>query len=218
MTVTDDSGSAARRAQMVDLQIARRGILDARVLAAMRQVPRHLFVPPAQAEQAYDDRALPIGEGQTISQPYMVGIMTAALELRSTDRILEIGTGSGYQAAILSILAREVVTVERRSDLAAVAAARLAELGYDNVQVVVADGSAGYAAGAPYDAILVTAAAPSVPSPLKAQLADGGRLVVPVGPRDLQKLKLVRRVGSDYVEREGEGCVFVPLLGEHGFP
>ena len=198
-------------------QIAARGVTDARVLAAMRDVPRHLFVPEAMVRDAYDDRPLPIGEGQTISQPYMVAAMTAALAPAATDRVLEIGTGSGYQAAILARLARSVVTIERHASLAARAATTLAELGISNVRVLVGDGSSGYAAEAPYERILVTAGAPSVPEPLKAQLADGGRLVMPVGPEAFQRLILIDRQGSLYTEHEGEGCVFVPLIGRHGW-
>ena len=205
------------RERMVATQIAARGVTDSRVLAAMREVPRHLFVPEAVAHDAYDDRPLPIGEGQTISQPYMVAAMSAALAPTPTDRVLEVGTGSGYQAAILARLARSVVTIERHPSLAARAETTLAALGILNVRVVLGDGSNGYPADAPYDRILVTAAAPAVPEPLKSQLADGGRLVMPVGPETLQRLILVDRHGDQYTELEGEGCVFVPLIGKHGW-
>jgi protein-L-isoaspartate(D-aspartate) O-methyltransferase len=167
---------------------------------------------------AYADRPLPIGEGQTISQPYMVAAMSAALAPASTDRVLEVGTGSGYQAAILARLARSVVTIERHPSLAARAETTLSALGILNVRVVLGDGSNGYPGEAPYDRILVTAAAPAVPEPLKSQLADGGRLVMPVGPETLQRLMRIDRHGEHYAELEGEGCVFVPLIGKHGWP
>jgi protein-L-isoaspartate(D-aspartate) O-methyltransferase len=206
------------RERMVATQIAARGVTDSRVLAAMREVPRHLFVPEAVGRDAYDDRPLPIGEGQTISQPYMVAAMSAALAPTPTDRVLEVGTGSGYQAAILARLARSVVTIERHPSLAARAERTLSALGILNVRVVLGDGSKGYPADAPYDRILVTAAAPAVPEPLKSQLADGGRLVMPVGPETLQRLMRINRQADRYTGHEGEGCVFVPLIGEHGWP
>jgi protein-L-isoaspartate(D-aspartate) O-methyltransferase len=205
------------RERMVATQIAGRGVTDERVLAAMRDVPRHLFVPEALVREAYDDRPLPIGEGQTISQPYMVAAMTAALAPAPTDRVLEVGTGSGYQAAILARLAQSVVTIERHPPLAARAEMTLAALGISNVRVVVGDGSSGYAPEAPYERILVTAGAPEVPGPLKAQLADGGRLVMPVGPETFQRVMLIERRGNLYTEHEGEGCVFVPLIGRYGW-
>ena len=205
------------RHEMVERQIAGRGVKDSRLLAAMRRVPRHAFVAEADAGRAYTDQALPIGEGQTISQPYMVAVMTAALGLSPDARVLEIGTGSGYQAAILGELAREVVSIERRADLAGAARARLAALGYSGVRVVVGDGTLGYPQGAPYDGILVTAGAPAVPAPLKAQLAEGGRLVIPVGPPERQEMVVVRRRGEQFTESIQESCVFVPLIGEHGW-
>jgi protein-L-isoaspartate(D-aspartate) O-methyltransferase len=174
-------------------------------------------VPAHLAESAYDDRALPIGSEQTISQPYMVAVMTQALRLTPESRVLEIGTGSGYQAAVLSHLAREVTTMERRSELAEQARARLADLGCTNVRVVVGDGSAGHAEGAPYDAILVTAGAPRVPAPLTAQLADGGRLVIPVGTAREQDLITIERHADELTQTSGEPCVFVPLLGQFGW-
>ncbi len=184
----------------------------------MRDVPRHLFVPEAVARDAYEDRPLPIGEGQTISQPYMVAAMTAALAPGPADRVLEVGTGSGYQAAILARLARSVVTIERHPALAARARAAMDALGITNVRVVVGDGSNGYPDEAPYDRILVTAGAPAVPESLKDQLADGGRLVIPVGSEGLQHLIVVERQGAAFATVEGEGCVFVPLIGQHGWP
>ena len=206
------------RERMVAAQVAGRGVRDPRVLAAMRDVPRHRFVPEAMAGDAYQDRPLPIGEGQTISQPYMVAAMTAALAPSAADRVLEVGTGSGYQAAILARLAGSVVTIERHPALAARAIATIEALGIANVRVVVGDGSNGYPAEAPYDRILVTAGAPAVPESSKAQLADGGRLVIPVGSEGLQHLIVVDRRADAFTTSEGEGCVFVPLIGEHGWP
>jgi protein-L-isoaspartate(D-aspartate) O-methyltransferase len=206
-----------RRERMVDSQIAARGIRDPRVLEALRAVPRHLFVPDGLRGEAYEDRPLPIGEGQTISQPYMVAIMTAALAARDTDLVLEVGTGSGYQTAILAHLARQVISIERHAPLAAAAGAVLRSLNITNVRVIVGDGTEGYADASPFDRILVTAGAPAVPPALEAQLADGGRLVIPVGPPRHQVLTLVDRHGTDFVRQEGEGCVFVPLIGRHGW-
>jgi protein-L-isoaspartate(D-aspartate) O-methyltransferase len=212
-----DEQSAARREAMVHSQIERRGVSDPRVLAAMRGVPRELFVPEHLAYAAYDDRALPIGFDQTISQPYMVAIMTQALHLTPEARVLEVGTGSGYQAAVLCHLAREVITIERRPELADEAGSRLAALGCPNVRVVVGDGSAGYPDAAPYDAILVTAGAPQVPEPLTAQLAEGGRLVIPVGTAREQDLVTIERRGDHLTQTSGEPCVFVPLVGRFGW-
>lgn len=203
---------------MVTSQLVSRGISDRRVLEAMARVPREAFVPPAEAAHAYEDRALPIGEGQTISQPYMVATMTQALGLSGSERVLEIGTGSGYQTAVLAELARDVISIERRPALAAAAVDRLRGLGYADVQVIVGDGSLGHEAGAAYDAILVTAGAPRVPEPLKRQLADGGRLVVPVGPPDGQTVHIVLRQADRFVEVAREGCVFVPLVGAEAWP
>jgi protein-L-isoaspartate(D-aspartate) O-methyltransferase len=206
------------RERMVETQIAGRGVADAAVLAAMRDVPRHLFVPEASRQDAYEDRPLPIGEGQTISQPYIVAAMSAALAPGRTSRVLEIGAGSGYQAAILARLAGSVVTIERHAALADRAAKTLSALGIANVRVVVGDGSIGYPAEAPYDRILVTAGAPAVPEALKLQLSDGGRLVIPVGSAGYQRLLCIERRGPDFTSLEGEGCVFVPLIGRQGWP
>jgi protein-L-isoaspartate(D-aspartate) O-methyltransferase len=184
----------------------------------MREVPRHAFVLDEFRSAAYEDRPLPIGEGQTISQPYMVAAMTAALEPHEDHRVLEIGTGSGYQTAILAKLSRMVVTIERHASLAQRAKETLDSLGFANVRVVVGDGSRGYPSEAPYDRILVTAGAPAVPEALTDQLADGGRLVIPVGSEGYQKLLIIDRHGDRLTAREGEGCVFVPLVGEHGWP
>lgn len=205
------------RNHMVEAHLRARGIVDERVLEAMADVPRHLFVPDELRSRAYDDRPLDIGHGQTISQPYMVALMTQELRVRPQDRVLEIGTGSGYQTAILSLLAAEVVTIERVQALALEAENRLAELGYENVTVEVGDGTLGCSEQVPFDGIMVTAGAPDIPRALKNQLADGGRLVCPVGPRDVQQLVVVSRNGEVFRERMGTGCVFVPLIGVQGW-
>lgn len=215
-TSTDDAYAELRRA-MVDAQIRARGLNDERVLAAMATVPRHEFVDPGLQSHAYEDEPLPIGKGQTISQPYIVAVMTSALRLRGTERVLDIGTGCGYQAAVLSLLSKEVHSVEFRADLADAAALRLRRLGFRNVQVHCGDGSLGLAEFSPFDAILVAAAAPSIPEPLLDQLAEGGRMIVPVGPEEEQDLMLVtRRAGQFFFERH-EPCRFVPLLGQYGW-
>jgi len=202
----------------IDEQLAARGIRDPRVLDAMRRVPRHAFVPDDSQALAYTDRALPIGNGQTISQPYMVAAMTQALMLAGTEHALEIGTGSGYQAAILCELTRLVITIERRPELAELARRTLAALGYTNVQVIVGDGTMGYAAAAPFDAILVAAGAPRIPESLKQQLSGGGgRLVIPIGTAEQQQLTLVVRDGDRFKESVLGGCVFVPLVGSEGW-
>jgi protein-L-isoaspartate(D-aspartate) O-methyltransferase len=215
--MTSNEESAARREAMVRSQIERRGVGDERLLTALRAVPRELFVPAHLADAAYEDRALPIGSDQTISQPYMVALMTQALALSPDTRVLEVGTGSGYQAAVLSQLAREVITIERRPELADQARARLAALGRANVVVVVGDGTAGYPREAPYGAILVTAGAPRVPEPLTAQLADGGRLVIPVGGPREQDLITIERHADRLVQTSGGPCIFVPLVGQFGW-
>ena len=214
------SGSDMRQIMSwIDEQLAARGIHDSRVLDAMRRVPRHAFVPEDAQALAYSDRALPIGDGQTISQPYMVAAMTQALMLSGTEHALEIGTGSGYQAAILCELARDVITIERRPELARLAATTLAALGYTNVEVIVGDGTTGCPAAAPFDAILVAAGAPRVPESLKQQLSDaGGRLVIPIGTAAQQRLTLVVRHGDQFKESVHGGCVFVPLVGAEGWP
>jgi len=204
---------------MVREQIEARGINDPRVLSAMRQVERHRFVPERLRHSAYSDSPLPIDYGQSISQPYIVALMTSLLELTGTEKVLDVGTGSGYQAAILSLLAREVVSVERIPELAEQARLRLQELGCDNVTVHVADGSLGYSQEAPYDAILVAAGALDVPQPLIEQLASGGRLVVPVGDAGMQVLYRIRKNADGSTSRESHGpVVFVPLVGRHGWP
>ncbi len=203
---------------MVEFQLENRGIRDPEVLAAMRRVPRHLFVDSAYA---YDDRALPIAGGQTISQPFVVALMTQLARPPrgwGGSRVLEVGTGSGYQAAVLAELGASVVSVERDPQLSALAATNLASAGYDGVLTEIGDGTRGWPAGAPYDAILVTAAGPSVPDPLREQLSpDGGRMVIPIGGREGQWLTLVERHGDDWSQRPLEPVVFVPLIGAHGY-
>ncbi len=206
-----------RRAQMVEA-LRRGGIDDQRVLEVMASVPRHLFVPEALRHQAYsDDVSINIGDGQTISQPRIVALMTQAAQIRPTDRVLEIGTGSGYQAAVLAQLAQFVFSVERVASLARQAKVVLDHLQIENVSVKVLDGTLGWRAQAPFDAILVTAGAPDVPAPLVEQLTDGGRLVVPVGPRETQVLKVVQRRGQRTMVSELKGACFVPLIGRHGW-
>ena len=207
---------AARR-EMVVRQIRARGVQSERVLAAMRAVPRHLFVSPEQATEAYNDTPLPIGGGQTISQPYIVAAISEALSLEGDEDVLEIGAGCGYQAAVLSLLARQVTSIEAVPALAAGARERLSRLGFRNVQVIEADGSAGWPAGAPYRAILVSAAAPRVPAPLFEQLAEGGRLVIPVGDRESQELQRIVRTKGGFDTEVICGCRFVPLMGHFGW-
>lgn len=208
---------APQRAEMVEKQLRRRGIRDGVVLAAMLAVPRHKFVPTELQAQAYDDAPLPIGSGQTISQPYIVAAMTAALHLQPDDRVLEIGTGCGYQAAVLSQVAKEVFTIERRPELASAASEKLSRLGYSNVHVHCGDGTLGLPEAAPFDAILVAAAAPAAPGPLLAQLAEGGRMIIPVGDAENQELQLIEKRGVTFPTRMLEGCRFVPLVGFHGW-
>jgi protein-L-isoaspartate(D-aspartate) O-methyltransferase len=208
---------AAQCVEMIEKQLRRRGINDAAVLAAMMAVPRHEFVAEELRAHAYDDLPLPIGGGQTISQPYIVAAMTAALHLRPGDRVLEIGTGCGYQAAVLARLAKEVFTIERRPELASAASAKLARLDYANAHVHCGDGTLGLPELAPFDAILVAAAAPAVPKPLLAQLAEGGRMILPVGEAEHQELQLIERHGDAFPTKRLEGCRFVPLVGYHGW-
>lgn len=203
---------------MVAEQIRKRGVRSPKVLAAMERVPRHLFVPQELAARSYNDEPVPIGERQTISQPYMVAAMTEALELEGHERALEVGAGSGYQAAILAQLAREVITIEARTPLAEAARDRLVMLGYGNVRVVTGDGTLGCSEAAPFDAILVAAAAPQIPPPLIEQLAEGGRMVIPVGKSDRQMLMRIRKSGGNAVQEELFACQFVPLQGRYGWP
>lgn len=206
-----------QRDLMVDRQLRRRGILDSRVLDVFRKVPRHRFVGESLLGSAYADHPLPIGERQTISQPYMVALMTQCLSLRGQERVLEIGTGSGYQAAILAELAAEVYTVEKVASLSKKAEETIRECGYNNVHFLVADGTLGWPERAPYDGIIVTAGAPDIPGPLVEQLTDGGRLVIPVGGGWSQELVVLHKE-KDRIKREDIcGCVFVPLLGEFGW-
>jgi len=207
----------AERERMVETQIARRGIRDERILSVMRSVPRHLFVPSDARDYAYTDGPIRIGSGQTISQPYIVALMTELLDVQSHHKVLDVGTGSGYQAVILAELAAEVHTIERHPELAESAEKRLASLGYENVRVHTGDGTQGYAPCAPYDRILVAAAAPAVPRPLLDQLTDGGRLVIPVGSRFSQRLEVWERVGDDFQKESDIGVVFVPLVGKDGW-
>jgi protein-L-isoaspartate(D-aspartate) O-methyltransferase len=211
-----DATVAERRA-MIDTQIRKRGVSSVRVLEAMAAVPRHEFVPLNFRNEAYADKPLPIGEGQTISQPYMVAAMTEALELTGSERVLEIGTGSGYQAAVLSLLASQVITVESHTSLALAAQERVTNLGYANVHVHNGDGSAGFLDAAPYDAILVTAGAPEIPRIFASQLREGGRLVIPVGDRDNQELMHARLENGELKSRALFNCKFVLLLGRYGW-
>lgn len=211
-----DQFAVARRA-MVEDQIRKRGVASQTVLDAILSVPRHEFVPAQFLADAYADKPLPIGEGQTISQPFMVGAMTEALELIGSERVLEIGTGSGYQSAVLSVLAREVISIESHTSLALAAQERLGRLGYANVYVHNGDGSLGFADAAPYDAILITAAAPYIPPMLSSQLLEGGRLVVPVGSQENQELLQARRQVGALRFRVMFDCRFVPLLGRYGW-
>lgn len=214
------SGESARdaRGRMVQDQLLARGIRDPRVLSAMEAVPREFFVPERDRDLAYHDRALPLSQGQTVSQPYMVAVMTEALRPGPADRVLEIGTGSGYQTAVLASLVGQVYSVERFGELADDARARLERLGVENVHFLVGDGTLGWPEHAPFDAILVTAGAPSVPPALRTQLSvDGGRLVIPVGDHDIQDLVRLERHGTEWRRETLLGCRFVPLVGEGGW-
>ena len=207
----------AIRRQMVEDQLIPRGINDSRVINAMQTVPRHKFVGLSMQNRAYVDSALPLEAGQTISQPYIVALMTQSLELTGTEKVLEIGTGSGYQAAVLSMLAGHVFTLERIPDLAKKARIRLEELGYDNVVVSAGDGTIGWNKFAPFDRIMITAAAPNMPVNLISQLSDGGILISPVGGKNRQELQVLRRRGEKYRIERSIGCIFVPLIGIHGW-
>jgi protein-L-isoaspartate(D-aspartate) O-methyltransferase len=212
-----EARAARERERMVEEQLVRRGISDARVLAAMRKVPRHCFVEEALRDRAYGDHPLPIGENQTISQPYIVAVMTQLLELQGPEKVLEIGTGSGYQTAVLSELARRVCSIERLPSLAARARRILEELGYTNAVVKTADGTYGWSDEAPFDRVLVTAGAPTVPTPLFQQLAEGGRLVIPIGEAQSQTLHVVEKVEGRMRTSTNCGCVFVKLVGKYGW-
>ena len=208
---------ALARGAMVARQLRSRGIYDERVLRAMEMVPRHEFVAPSLQHDAYDDNPVPIGEGQTVSQPYIVAYMLQMLEIAAENRVLEVGTGTGYQAALLVQLARELYTVERVLALFVAAKENLERLNYGNVSVIQGDGTRGLPEHAPYDRIIVAAAAPGVPAPLFEQLAEGGRMIIPVGPPDVQELHLVKKQNGEVVILRLEGCRFVPLVGEQGF-
>jgi len=206
-----------KRQRMVERQIRKRGLRSHRVLAAMEKIPRHRFVPENSCDHAYEDSPLSIGRGQTISQPYMVALMTECAALEPEDRVLEVGTGSGYQTAILAELAREVYSIERIPELAEKAEGLLSRLGYENVSIRVGDGSEGWSEKAPFDAIIVAAGAPEIPDPLVEQLGAGGRLVIPIGSAHHQTLCTVKKERDEIRKEEGTGCVFVPLIGTFGW-
>jgi protein-L-isoaspartate(D-aspartate) O-methyltransferase len=208
---------ADERKAMVERQIAARGIRDPRVLAAMLDIPRHLFIPHPYDRAAYDDNPLPIGSGQTISQPYIVALMTELLHPKANDNMLEIGAGSGYQAAVLSLLVRRLTTIERITTVANLARTNLKSIGIDNVIVIDGDGTLGYPTNAPYDGIIITAATPDVPQPLIEQLADGGILVAPIGGHDIQDLITLHKQGRTFKREYHGGVRFVPLIGQHGW-
>jgi len=218
MSIDNKASYAKAREKMVRQQIAGRGIHDERVLEAMRSVPRHLFVPEHSRSLAYHDGPLAIGQGQTISQPYIVALMTESLMLKGHQRALEVGTGSGYQAAILSRLVSQVYTVERIPELADRAMTLFRQLGYDNIQSRVSNGTLGWPEQAPYEAIIVTAASPDIPEPLTDQLAEGGRLVAPIGGTWSQALVRVEKKGGRLRRQELTSVAFVPLIGKHGWP
>lgn len=206
------------RQRMVEDQLIRRGIRSPALLRAFGRLPRERFVPADRAEEAYEDRPVPIGVGQTLSQPYVVALMLEALKVEPGSRVLEVGTGSGYQTALLAEMGAEVYSIERIASLAALAASRLKALGSgDRVHIRVADGSGGWPEAAPFDGIVVSAAAPAVPEPLAEQLAEGGRMVLPVGPLPSQQLILVERVSGRPRQESLGGCAFVPLIGSHGY-
>lgn len=212
-----DGGYTYRRAQMIE-SMRRAGVRDDRVLQVMGEIPRHLFVAESWRSRAYDDDvSINIGSGQTISQPRIVAVMSEAAKIQQDHKVLEIGTGSGYQAAVLSRLARFVFSIERIASLAREAKRRIDELGFENVSIKVMDGTMGWRAQGPYDAIIVTAGGPEMPEPLLDQLADDGRLVVPVGPREQQVLKVVQRRGGRFVESRLQDVCFVPLVGRYGW-
>ena len=206
-----------QRQRMVERQIRKRGVRSGRVLAAMERIPRHRFVPEDSCDHAYEDSPLSIGKGQTISQPFMVAVMTECAAPESDDRVLEVGTGSGYQTAILAELVREVYSLERIPELAERAEGLLSRLGYENVSIRVGDGSEGWREKAPFDAIIVTAGAPEIPEPLVEQLEEGGRLVIPIGSAHHQTLCTVKKERNRIRKEEGTGCVFVPLIGTFGW-
>lgn len=212
-----DSERVEERSRMVQEQLRARAIRDERVLEAFYRIPRHEFVAPGYRPQAYEDHPLPIGDEQTVSQPYIIARSLEALELKGEERVLEIGTGSGYQTALLALLARQVYSIERHARLVDGARAVLSGMGLKNVEVLVGDGSRGLPEHAPYAAILVSAAAPGLPASLLAQLAENGRMVIPVGPAHVQELQLVRKLEGNHAISVLEGCRFVPLVGAEGY-
>lgn len=212
----DPSTESAQRDRMVETQLSARGIRDERVLDAMRRVPRHRFAPKPYRDQAYEDHPLPIGKGQTISQPYIVALMLEALAPRPTDKVLEIGTGSGYVTALLAELAGQVISIERHTSLADAARELLFEMGYRNVRVIAGDGSRGFPESAPYDVIIVSAAAPQLPQELVDQLADGGRMMIPVGSEETQQLQFLEKRNGQLHTTWRELCRFVPLVAGNG--
>ncbi len=217
MSVLDETGLEQLRNEMVRTQIVRRGVTNAAVLDAMREVPRHRFVPPDRIQKAYGDHPLPIGNGQTISQPYMVAYMAELLQPKPSDTVLEIGAGCGYAAAVLSRLVEKVFAVELVPELAEKARRNLQELGYRNVETACFDGSGGWPDKSPFDGILVSAGAPGVPQALEEQLSDGGRLVIPTGDQFQQTLSVVVRRGEEMIREEDILCRFVDLRGKHGW-
>lgn len=206
------------RKRMVEEQISARGITAIRVLDAFRKVERHLFVPAELSQSAYADFPLPIGEGQTISQPYIAALMTESLDLKGTEKVLEIGTGSGYQAAILAQLSAEVFSIERFESLAKKAAETMSKLGYDNIKIRVGDGTLGWPQEGPFDRIIITAASPRIPLPLSEQLSEGGKIILPLGTELGQVLTLAEKKNAKLESRQICGCVFVPLVGRYGYP
>jgi protein-L-isoaspartate(D-aspartate) O-methyltransferase len=215
---TDTAIYVAQRQRMVETQLRARGIADERVLDAMLRVPRHEFAPERYRDQAYEDHPLPIGESQTISQPYIVAIMLEALELEPSDRVLEVGTGSGYLTALLAELTAQVISIERHAALADAARNLLSSMGYTNVRVITGDGSRGFPEAAPYDAIIVSAAASELPHDLVAQLTEGGRLIIPVGQEESQQLQFIRKRNGQPHTSLRELCRFVPLVSESNGP
>lgn len=208
---------ADERSRMVEHQIHSRGIMNPRVLGAMREIPRHIFIPPPYDQSAYNDAPLPIGNDQTISQPYIVALMTELLDPQPGDHVLEIGAGSGYQTAILSMLVQQVTTIERIPDVADLAKKNLAKLGLKNISILIGDGTRGYPDNAPYNGIVITAATPKIPQPLIDQLKDGGILVAPVGSREIQELIMLKKIGTGIARSSHGGVRFVPLIGEYGW-
>jgi protein-L-isoaspartate(D-aspartate) O-methyltransferase len=213
----DSYPRADERSRMVEQQIQARGISNPRVLEAMKAIPRHFFIPPPYTTSAYTDAPLPIGNGQTISQPYIVALMTELLDPQPDGNILEIGTGSGYQAAVLSLLVRQVTTIERISSVADRARENITKIGLKNIRVLVGDGTVGYPQYAPYDGIMITAATPDIPAPLIDQLTKGGTLVAPAGGREIQELITLKRKGDRIIQASHGGVRFVPLIGEFGW-